>query len=84
MIKSLVTAALLTAGLSGYALAQSTVTGAPETQKPLSATQHHVHHHVVHHVHHLHHVHTASNMHHHHMAAPAPAGGGAPAGGQPQ
>ena len=67
MIKSLVTAALLTAGLSGYALAQSTVTGAPETQKPLSATQHHVHHHVVHHVHH---VHTASNMHHHHMAAP--------------
>ena len=71
MIKTLAAAAVLSLGLSGYALAQSTVTGAPagtapETAEPMPVHHHHHHHHYVHHHHH----------HHHHMApeaAPAPA-----------
>jgi hypothetical protein len=72
MIKTLAAAAVLSLGLSGYALAQSTITGAPagtapETAEPPAPMMHHHHHH--HHVHHYHH-------HMHHMApeaAPAPA-----------
>jgi hypothetical protein len=71
MMKSLVTAAVLSCGLTGYALAQATVTGAPEGTAPVTAEP--VHHHHWHWHHHWHH-------HHHHMhemapppAAPAPA-----------
>ena len=71
MIKTLAAAAVLSLGLSGYALAQSTITGAPagtapETAEPMPV---HPHHHPQHHYHHHHH-------HMHHMApeaAPAPA-----------
>jgi hypothetical protein len=88
MIKSLLTAAVLTAGLAGYALAQETAPAAPagqapEMQQPAPTTRHHVHHVVHHHVHH-HVVHHVRHVTHHRMAAPAPAGGapaGAPAGG---
>ncbi|HEY1888482.1 MAG TPA: hypothetical protein VGG86_20935 [Roseiarcus sp.] len=72
MIKTLAAAAVLSLGLSGYALAQSTITGAPagtapETAEPPAPMMHHHHHH--HHHHYYHH-------HMHHMApegAPAPA-----------
>ena len=69
MIKTLAAAAVLSLGLSGYALAQSTITGAPagtapETAEPMP--MHHHHHHQSHH-HHHHHMHAAP------MAAPAPA-----------
>ena len=71
MIKTLAAAAVLSLGLSGYALAQSTITGAPagtapETAEPMAVHHHHHHHHHYHHHHH----------HMHHMApeaAPAPA-----------
>jgi hypothetical protein len=67
MIKTLAAAAVLSLGLSGYALAQSTVTGAPagtapETAEPMTVHHHHHHHHYVHHHHHM-----------HHEMAPAPA-----------
>ncbi|HEY3624409.1 MAG TPA: hypothetical protein VGL12_18800 [Roseiarcus sp.] len=68
MIKSLVAAAVLSLGLTGYALAQSTITGAPAGTAPETAEPMAVHHH--HHHHHYHHHHM------HHMApeaAPAPA-----------
>ena len=71
MIKTLAAAAVLSLGLSGYGLAQSTITGAPagtapETAEPMPVHHHHHHHHHYHHHHH----------HMHHMApeaAPAPA-----------
>jgi hypothetical protein len=61
MIKSLVTATALTIGLSGYAFAQETVTGAPagtapmtpppitHMHNPMHATHHHPSHHPKHH-----------------------------------
>jgi hypothetical protein len=70
MIKTLAAAAVLSLALSGYALAQSTVTGAPAGSAPENAEppapMHHHHHYHHHHYHH----------HMHHMApeaAPAPA-----------
>jgi hypothetical protein len=67
MIKTIAAAAILSLGLSGYALAQSTITGAPAGTAPETAEPMPVHHHHHHHHHHYYH-------HHHHMApAPAPA-----------
>ncbi len=85
MIKSLLAAAALTAGLAGYALAQETTTGAPagtipETQEPPPTMRHHVHHHLHHYVHHVHHTH---HMGHPAGMAPGPSGEGAPAGAAP-
>ena len=72
MMKSLVTAAVLSCGLTGYALAQATVTGAPEgtapvTAEPMPHHHHHWHHHYWHHHHHMHEMAAP--------AAPAPAPG---------
>jgi hypothetical protein len=77
MIKTLVTAAALSLGLAGYALAQETAPGAPAGTAPATAeppmVEHHHHHH--HHHHHIYHHH-----HHHHMAPEAaPAAPAAPA-----
>jgi hypothetical protein len=44
MMESLVTAAVLSCGLTGYALAQATVTGAPEGTAPVTAEPVHHHH----------------------------------------
>lgn len=67
MIKTLAAAAVLSLGLAGYAMAQATVTGAPEGTAPETAEpmHHHHHHHHHHHYHHHHHM--------HHEMAPAPA-----------
>jgi hypothetical protein len=71
MIRTLAAAAVLSIGLGGYALAQSTVTGAPAGTAPETAEpMHHVHHHVHHHHHHhMHHVTAAPAR----ASAPAPA-----------
>jgi hypothetical protein len=77
MIKSLVTAAALSLCFAGYALAQATVTGAPEGTAPVNAEpiQHH---------HHWHHHHWHWHHHHHAPAAAAPEPGGpAPAPAAP-
>jgi hypothetical protein len=63
VIKTLVTAAVLSLGLAGYAVAQETVTGAPAGTASVNAEP------PMHH-HHHHHWHW---HHHHHMMAPAPA-----------
>jgi hypothetical protein len=73
MIKTLSAAAILSLGLTGYALAQSTVTGAPAGTAPETAEPPAVHHH-----HHYHHHHHHWHHHHHHMA-PAPEAAPAPA-----
>ena len=54
MIRSLAAAAVLSLGLTGYALAQATITGAPAGTAPVTAEpmQHHHHHHHHHHMHH--------------------------------
>jgi hypothetical protein len=70
MIKTLAAAAVLSLGLTGYAVAQATVTGAPAGTAPETAEP------VIHHHHHHHHHH---HYMHHDMAAPAPA----PAPGAP-
>jgi hypothetical protein len=70
MIKALTAAAVLSLGLSGYALAQETTPGspagnAPVTAEPPTPMMHHHHHHHHHHYHHMHHMAPE--------AAPAPA-----------
>jgi hypothetical protein len=71
VIKTLVTAAVLSLGLGGYAFAQSTITGAPAGTAPVTAEpmSHHHHHHHWHWHHHHHHM---------HEMAPAPAAPAAP------
>jgi hypothetical protein len=66
VIKTLVTAAVLSLGLGGYAFAQSTITGAPAGTVPVTAEP------MSHHHHHHHHWHWHHHHHHMHEMAPAP------------
>jgi len=85
MFKTLVAASVLTLGLGGSALAQSTITGAPagqipETQEPPARTsmpRHHFHHVYRHHYYHV-------ARHAMHRKAPPGTATTTPAGAAPQ